>query len=77
MIRTWSFVAYLALVLERLSQIVKPHPAPPLAQLRKYDLVRTQLTLEQPYHPAKGRQGYVLIPKDRYFKETEEVLKRM
>lgn len=84
MIRTWSFVAYLALahktslwLSERLWQIVKPHPAPPLVQFRKYDLVRTRLTLEQPYHPAKSRQGYVLIPKDHYFKEAEEVLERL
>ncbi|PZA08539.1 MULTISPECIES: hypothetical protein [unclassified Meiothermus] len=77
MIRTWSFVAYLALVLERLSQAVKPHPAPPLAQLRKYDLGRTQLTLEQPYHPAKAPGGFILIPKDRYFHDSEDILEHI
>ncbi|MER3481312.1 MAG: hypothetical protein C4327_12790 [Meiothermus sp.] len=77
MIRTWRVVAYLALALERLSQIVKPHPPPPLVQFRRYDLLCTRLTLEQRYHPAKVPGGFVLIPKDRYFQEGEDILEQL
>ncbi len=30
-----------------------------------------------PYYPAQTARGYVLIPKDGYFQQTEEVLEQL
>ncbi|WP_337868553.1 hypothetical protein [Meiothermus sp.] len=77
--RTWGIAAYLALLIERLSQAVQYRPRPVLnpAQIRRYEGVRRELSLEVPYYPAQSSRGYVLIPKDGYFQQTEEVLERI
>ncbi|AWR87282.1 hypothetical protein [Meiothermus taiwanensis] len=77
--RAWGIAAYLALLIERLSQAVQFRPRPALnpAQIRRYEGVRWELSLEVPYYPAQGPQGYVLIPKDGYFQQTEEVLEHL
>lgn len=77
--RTWGIAAYLALLIERLSQAVQYRPRPVLnpAQIRRYEGVRRELSLEVPYYPAQGSSGYVLIPKDPYFQQTEAFLERL
>ncbi|MFN3392275.1 MAG: hypothetical protein ACK40N_10980 [Meiothermus ruber] len=77
--RTWGIAAYLALLIERLSQAVqfRPRPAFNPAQIRRYEGVRRELSLEVPYYPARSSRGYVLIPKDGYFQQAEEVLERL
>lgn len=36
-----------------------------------------ELRLDMPYYPAQTARGYVLIPKDGYFQQAEEVLERL
>ncbi len=77
--RTLGIAAYLALLIERISQAVqfRPRPAFNPAQIRRYEGATRELRLEVPYYPAKCAGGYVLIPKDGYFQQTEEVLERL
>ncbi|MCS7067885.1 MAG: hypothetical protein NZN28_04530 [Meiothermus sp.] len=77
--RTWGIAAYLALLLERISQAVqfRPRPAFNPAQIRRYEGATRELRLDMPYYPAQTACGYVLIPKDGYFQQTEEVLERL
>lgn len=74
--RTWGIAAYLALLIERVSQAVQFCPRPVLspAQIRRFEGVRRELTLEVAYYPARSAGGYVLIPKDAYFRQAEEAL---
>ena len=74
--RALGLAAYLALVIERFSQQLQLAPSPVPAQIRPAEEVRELLKLDLPYYPARGLRGYVLIPKDRYFSETEHVLSR-
>ncbi len=77
--RTWGIAAYLALLIERISQAIpfRPRPVFNPAQIRRYEGVTRELRLEVPYYPAQSAKGYVLIPKDGYFQQTEEVLERL
>lgn len=77
--RTWGIAAYLALLIERISQAVqfRPRPAFHPAQIRRYEGVTRELRLEVPYYLAQGSSGYVLIPKDPYFQQTEAFLERL
>lgn len=77
--RTWGIAAYLALLIERISQAVqfRPWPAFNAAQIRRYEGLTRELRLDMPYYPAQSAKGYVLIPKDGYFQQTEEVLERL
>lgn len=77
--RAWGIAAYLALLIERLSQAVQfqPRPAFNPAQIRRYEEEQRELSLEVPYYPARSPGGYVLIPKDGYFQQTEEVLEHL
>ncbi|GIW31631.1 MAG: hypothetical protein N2313_06970 [Meiothermus ruber] len=79
MARAWGIAAYLALLIERLSQAVQFRPRPALnpAQIRRYEGVQWELSLEVPYYPARSPGGYVLIPKDGYFQQAEEVLEHL
>jgi hypothetical protein len=74
--RALGLATYLALVIERFSQTLQGIPTPLPALVRRVEGDREALCLEQPYYPAQGLHGYVLIPKDRYFNETERVLTR-
>ena len=71
--------AYLALLIERISQAIPfmPRPAFNPAQIRRYECATRELRLDVLYYPAQSARGYVLIPKDGYFKQTEEVLERL
>lgn len=63
----------LSLLLERLRRPrVFPKPLPAL--VREYQEVRTPLRLDLPYYAARGREGYTLIPWDRYMEEAENTL---
>ena len=73
----WGITVYIALLIERVSRAFQPQPTPLPAQFRNLEAVRQQLRLEQPYHAAKATEGYVLIPKDRYFQQGEEILERL
>jgi hypothetical protein len=77
--RDWGIAAYLALLIERISQAVqfRPRPAFNPAQIRRYEGATRELRLEVSYHPAQSAKGYVLIPKDGYFQQAEEVLERL
>lgn len=77
--RTWGIAAYLALLIERISQAIqlRPRPAFNPAQIRRYEGATRELRLDVPYYPAQSARGYVLIPKDGYFQQTEEVLERL
>ena len=72
--RALGLAAYLALVIERFSQQLQLVPTAVPAQIRRAEEVREVLKLDLPYYPAQGLKGYVLIPKDRYFNETEHIL---
>lgn len=71
--RAWSLAAYLALVIERFSQSLQGVTTALPAQIRRAEGLEG-LKLELSYHPAQSARGYVLIPKDRYFNETEHIL---
>jgi len=77
--RTWGIAAYLALIIERISQAIplRPRPVFNLPQIRRYERATRELRLEVPYYPAQSTRGYVLIPKDGYFQQAEEVLERL
>lgn len=75
--KAWSIAAYLTLLLERVSRAVQPQPLPKPAQFRPFEGIRREIRLDAVYHPAKGVTGYVLIPKDAYYLESEEVLNRL
>ena len=49
----------------------------PPAEVRRYQEVRTPLSLEHPYYPARGERGIELLPKDRYFEEVESLLESL
>lgn len=72
-----GIAAYLSFVIERLSQAlqVRPHPVP--AQIRPLGSLRPQVWLEVAYHPAKAQEGYVFIPRDQYFRDSEALLERL
>lgn len=74
--QNWGTAAYLALLIERISQAVQPRPRPAFnqVQFRPFDGARRVLSLEVAYYPARGQGGYVLIPRDAYFQQAEEVL---
>ncbi|KGQ22857.1 hypothetical protein [Thermus filiformis] len=65
----------MSLLLERLLHLVRPSYSPPPALVREDLEARTPLSLEVAYHPAQGRKGLVLIPKDAYFREVEALLR--
>lgn len=73
-VKALSLAAYLAFLIERLSQAIQARPRPVPAQIRQLEGVRRELRLELAYHPAQSRNGYVFIPKDQYFRESERVL---
>lgn len=77
--RTLGIAAYLALLIERISQAIPLRPRPVFnpAQIRRYEGATRELRLDVPYYPAQSAKGYVLIPKDGYFQQTEEVLERL
>lgn len=77
--RVWGVAAYLALLIERISQAVQLRPRPAFypVQIRRYESVTRELCLEVPYYPARSTSGYVLIPKDPYFQQTEAFLERL
>lgn len=72
-----GIAAYLALLIERISQAIQPRPRPTPAQIRRFEGVSQRLTLEVGYHAVKTPKGFVLIPKDRYFQEAEDVLEKL
>lgn len=72
-----SLAAYLSFVIERLSQALQVRPRPVPAQIRQLGSLRPQVGLEVTYHPAKAQEGYVLIPKDQYFRDSEALLERL
>lgn len=74
--KTWGITVYIALLIERVSRAFQPQPAPMPAQFRNLEATRQRLRLEQPYHAARGEQGYVFIAKDTYFEQSEEVLRK-
>ncbi|WP_018467005.1 hypothetical protein [Calidithermus timidus] len=61
---------------ERLRWIWLPGLNPP-AMFRRSDQARLPLSLEQAYYPAQSRGSIVLIPKDAYYREAEELLERV
>ncbi|GIW24593.1 MAG: hypothetical protein KatS3mg069_0860 [Meiothermus sp.] len=69
----------MALLIERISQAVqlRPRPAFNPAQIRRYEGTARELHLGVPYYPVQTVKGYVLIPKDGYFQQTEEILGRL
>jgi len=75
--RAIGIAAYLALAIERLSQALQLYPKPAPAQIRRFEGVSREVRLDVVYHPAKTSRGYVLIPKDPYYLEAEEVLKQI
>lgn len=77
--RSWGIAAYLALLIERISQAMhfRPRPAFNPAQIRQYEGTTRELRLELHYYPARSGSGYVFIPKDGYFRQTEEALERL
>ncbi|MDT7920032.1 MAG: hypothetical protein RQ868_05510 [Meiothermus sp.] len=77
--QSWGIAAYLALLIERVSQAVqlRPRPAFNPAQLRRFEGIRRELSLEVAYYPAQSLGGYVFIPKDTYFQQAEEVLRQL
>lgn len=76
-VKSWGIAAYLALLLERLSRAFQPQPTPTPAQFRPFEGVRREIRLDVAYHPAKGPKGYVLIPKDSYYRESEDLLSHL
>ncbi len=78
-VRRWEVAACMALLIERISQAVqfRPRPAFNPAQIRRYEGATRELRLDMPYYPAQTARGYVLIPKDGYFQQAEEVLERL
>ncbi|RIH84031.1 hypothetical protein [Calidithermus roseus] len=58
---------------ERLRWIWLPGLNPP-AMFRHSDQARLPLSLEHAYYPVQSRGGIVLIPKDAYYQEAEELL---
>lgn len=52
-------------------------PAPLPALVREYQEVRTPLRLDLPYYAAREREGYTLIPWDRYMEEAEKTLEAL
>jgi len=73
-VKALSLAAYLAFLIERLSQAIQTRPRPIPSQIRQFEGIRRELRLGVAYHPAKAQSGYVFIPKDRYFHESERVL---
>ncbi len=75
-LRFIGIAAYLAL--ERIARAVpfRPRPVAQPAQVRPCQGMLPKLSLEVPYHPAQSARGYVLIPKDGYFHQSEELLQR-
>lgn len=76
-VKALSLAAYLTWVIERLSQALRPQPRPIPAQICQFEGIRPEVRLEITYHPAQSRQGYVFIPKDQYFRESERVLESL
>lgn len=58
---------------ERLGWMWIPGLNPP-AMFRHSDQLRLPLSLEHAYYPARSRGNIVLIPKDAYYREAEELL---
>ncbi|MBO1436691.1 hypothetical protein [Meiothermus sp. CFH 77666] len=77
--QTWGIAAFLALLIDRISQAVRLRPWPVFnpAQIRRYEGATRELRLDMPYYPAQTARGYVLIPRDGYFQQTEEVLEQL
>ncbi|WP_027882218.1 hypothetical protein [Meiothermus rufus] len=78
-LRSIGIAAYLAFLLERIAQAVPFRPCLMVhpAQVRPCQGMVLKLSLEVPYHPARSARGYVLIPKDGYFHQSEELLQRL
>jgi hypothetical protein len=61
---------------ERLRWVWIPSLNPP-AMFRRSDQLRLPLSLEHAYYPARSRSGIVLVPKDAYYRQAEELLERI
>ncbi len=72
--RRWWKVAWVAGVLEGWSHVARVWLRRPHAWVWEQRQARTGLELERPYYPARGSQGIVLVPKDAFLQEVEDLL---
>lgn len=72
--RRWWQAAWAWGVIEGWSRSVGAWVRRPPAWVRQQRSPRTALTLEHPYYPARGERGVVLVPKDAYLQEVEDLL---
>ncbi|MER3443243.1 MAG: hypothetical protein C4333_03610 [Meiothermus sp.] len=61
---------------ERLRMLWLPGLNPP-AMFRRSEQARLPLSLEHAYYPVRRQGELVLIPKDAYYQEAEELLERV
>ncbi len=59
-----------------LGDLRPPGPRALVAVFRRHRAPRPEPRLDTPYYPARGSRGLELIPKDRYMREVETLLKR-
>jgi hypothetical protein len=72
--RRWWRVAWVTGVLGGWSRSAQAWARRAPAWVREQRNARTPLTLEHPYYPARGEHGVVLVPKDAYLQEVENLL---
>ncbi len=77
MTKRLTITACLAFLLERLSFAVLALPRPAPALVRKYECANRTIDLALPHHPARTSGSYVLIPKDKFFRDVEDLLGRL